>query len=220
METGRSRPGFHCQATVNDTTAFVLTGGRSSRMGSDKALLSWAGETLLQRTLASARESCGQVVICGPRSLYEKFGKLIEDTEPGHGPLSGIQAALHATQSELNLMLSVDVPLMTAEFLSWLLQQARSGEQRITAPEAQGRLQPLCAVYRRDVAGIVDEAMANGDFKMTRLFGRTTTRIIAERELRAAGFDASIFTNVNTPEDYKSLLETASTQPAGGSTHG
>jgi molybdopterin-guanine dinucleotide biosynthesis protein A len=204
---------------VKDATAFVLTGGRSSRMGSDKALLSWAGETLLQHTLAIARDACGQVVICGARSLYGKFGEVIEDAEPGHGPLSGIQAALHATQSELNLILSVDVPLMTAEFLSWFLQQARSGEQRITAPEAQGRLQPLCAVYHRDVAGTVDEAMENGEFKVTRLFGRTTTRIITEPELHAAGFESSIFTNVNTPEDYKSLLQTASTQVAGGSTH-
>jgi molybdenum cofactor guanylyltransferase len=204
---------------VNDATAFVLTGGRSSRMGSDKALLSWAGETLLQRTLAIAREACGQVVICGARGLYGKFGNVIEDADAGHGPLSGIQAALHASQSNLNLILSVDLPLMTAEFLAWLLQQAQSGEQRITAPEAQGRLQPLCAVYHRDVARIVDEAMANADFKVTRLFEHTTTRIITELELRAAGFEPSIFTNVNTPEDYKSLLQTASARAAGGSTH-
>ena len=189
-------------------------------MGSDKALLCWAGEPLIQHTLAGAREACGQVVICGPRSLYGKFGNVIEDAEPGHGPLSGIQAALHATQSDLNLILSVDLPLMRAEFLTWLLQQARAGEQRVTAPEAQGRLQPLCAVYHRDLVKIVDQAMTNRDFKVTRLFDRTTTRIIAEPELRDAGFEASIFTNVNTPEDYESLLRTASTQPAGGSTHG
>ena len=113
---------------VNDATAFVLTGGRSSRMGSDKALLSWAGETLIQRTLAIARQACRQVFICGARELYGKFGEVLEDAAPGHGPLSGIQAALHATETELNLILSVDLPLMTAEFLVWLLQQARSGE--------------------------------------------------------------------------------------------
>ncbi len=156
-------------------------------MGSDKALLVWDGETLLQRALALARQTCGQVFICGPRSLYGGFGETVEDAEPGRGPLSGIQAALHATRSPLNLILSVDLPLMTADFLAWLLQQARSGEQQITAPEAQGRLQPLCAVYNRQVLGIVDDALAEGDLRVTRLFHRTTTRIIAERDLRDGG---------------------------------
>jgi molybdopterin-guanine dinucleotide biosynthesis protein A len=205
---------------VNDATVFVLTGGRSSRMGSDKALLRWAGETLIQRTLTVAREACDEVLICGARDLYGDFGNVVEDAQPGLGPLCGIQAALHATRTDLNLILSVDLPLMTAEFLTWLLRDARVGEQKITAPEAQGRLQPLCAVYRREVAAIVDNALAEGDLKVTRLFGRVTTRIIADGELRAAGFESFIFTNVNTPEDYKSLLESRATQPAGGGTHG
>jgi molybdopterin-guanine dinucleotide biosynthesis protein A len=202
---------------VENATAFILTGGRSSRMGSDKALLSWAGETLLQRTLAVACQACDTVFLCGARELYGSFAEVIEDAEPGRGPLSGIQAALHATRTDLNLILSVDLPLMTAEFLLWLLTQAQSGQQCITAPEAQGRLQPLCAVYRHELASIVDQALAEGDLKVTRLFSRTSTRIIAERELRAAGFDPAIFTNVNTPEDYKSLQHSA---PADGSTHG
>jgi molybdopterin-guanine dinucleotide biosynthesis protein A len=189
-------------------------------MGSDKALLCWVGETLIQRTLAIARQACEQVFICGPRERYANFGEVIEDAQPGLGPLSGIQAALHATQTDLNLILSVDLPLMTGEFLVWLLQQARAGEQQITAPEAAGSLQPLCAVYHREVAGIVDEALAKGDLKVTRLFARTTTRIIAESEIRTAGFEPSIFTNVNTPGDYESLRQTISAHGMTESRHG
>lgn len=181
-------------------------------MGSDKALLSWSGETLIEKTFAVARRACGEVFICGSRERYAKFGEVIEDAQSGLGPLSGIQAALHTTPTDLNLILSVDLPLMTAEFLTWLLQQARSGEQRITAPEAAGSLQPLCAVYHREVAPIVDEVIAKGDLKVTRLFARTTTCIIAEHEICAAGFESSIFANVNTPEDYKSLLQTFSSR--------
>ncbi len=179
-------------------------------MGADKALLSWAGKTLIQRTLAVACQVCGQVFICGSRERYGNFGAVVEDAQAGLGPLSGIQAALHATKTDLNLILSVDLPLMTAEFLAWLLQQAHSGVQQITAPEAAGSLQPLCAVYHREVAGIVDEALAKGDLKVTRLFRGAPTRIIGEREIRAAGFESSIFTNVNTPQDYESLLQTVS----------
>jgi len=177
-------------------------------MGSDKALLSWAGVPLIQRTLSVARQACGQVFICGPRERYGRFGEVVEDAESGRGPLSGIQAALHATQTDRNLVLSVDLPLMTAEFLAWLVEEARVGKQEITAPDVGGNLQPLCAVYRRNVVDIVDEALAKGELKVTRLFQRTPTRIIGEHEVRAAGFEPSIFTNVNTPEEYESLLQT------------
>ena len=179
-------------------------------MGSDKALLSWDGESLIQRTLSVARKACGKVFICGSRERYGRFGNVIEDAQAGLGPLSGIQAALHATETDLNLILSVDLPLMTSEFLAWLGEQARAGEQRITVPQTQEILQPLCAVYHREVAVIVDEALAKGDLKVTRLFQRTPTRIIGEREICAAGFEPSIFANVNTPEEYESLWQTVS----------
>ncbi len=139
--------------------------------------------------------------------MYSKFGSVIEDADPGRGPLAGIQSALRATETDLNLILSVDLPLMPAEFLAWLLQQADSGSQKITAPEALGLLQPLCAVYSRQIRDCVDAALAEGDLKVTRLFHRVPTRIIREHEIRAAGFDLSIFTNVNTPGDYESLLQ-------------
>jgi molybdopterin-guanine dinucleotide biosynthesis protein A len=179
-------------------------------MGSDKAVLPWAGETLLQTVLNTARQACARVVICGSRQLYGDHGEVIEDAEPGLGPLSGIHAALQATQTDLNLILSVDLPLMPMEFLLWLLQQARSGEQKITVPESLGKLQPLCAVYHRDTIDAVDRALGKRDLKVARLFQRVATRIISEEEVRAAGFEPAIFTNVNTPEEYQSLLRKSS----------
>jgi molybdenum cofactor guanylyltransferase len=182
-----------------------VVGGQSSRMGSDKALLPYSGLTLLERTLANLRQVCERVLICGPGERYSRFGEVLEDMEPGRGPLSGIQAALHATRTPLNLIVSVDMPLMHAEFLRWLLQQAKAGEQKITAPQALGNLQPLCAVYHRDVCMVVDDALARKAYKVTGLFQRTVTRVILEEEIRAAGFDARIFMNVNTPEDFQTL---------------
>lgn len=188
-------------------------------MGSDKALLAWDGETLLQRAITRAREACGQVYICGPRSRYDDFGTVIEDAEQGRGPLSGIQAALRTTRTDLNLILSVDLPLVTTEFLAWLLQRARSGEQMITIPEAMGRLQPLCAVYNRQILEYVNEALAQGDFKVTRLTTRAAARIISGEEMQAAGFAPEIFTNLNTPHEYESLLLGRSSHRAAGAPH-
>ena len=188
-------------------------------MGTDKALLAWSGETLLQRAISIAREACSRVFICGPRSRYGGFGDIVEDLEAGRGPLSGIQAALCTTQTDLNLILSVDLPLMTTEFLTWLLQEARSGEQMITIPQVLGRLQPLCAVYHRQMGQYVDQALAQGEFKVTRLTSRVATRIIAEEEVHAAGFAPYILTNLNTPEEYASLRQAGSPQSQAGASH-
>jgi molybdopterin-guanine dinucleotide biosynthesis protein A len=185
-------------------------------MGSDKALLQCFGETMLQRVLTTAREACHQVLICGSRELYADFGETLEDVEPGHGPMSGIHVALRATRTPLSLILSVDMPLMQSRFLEWLLRQARLGEQRITATEALGEVQPLCAVYRREVLPSVDEAMAQREYKLTGLFERVPTRVIPEHEIRLAGFDPVIFTNVNTPEEYEAVLSSRSMPGAGG----
>lgn len=175
-------------------------------MGSDKALLRWRGENLLQNALATAGQACARVLICGSRQRYGQYGEVIEDAQLGLGPLSGIHAALHATETRLNLILSVDVPFMLPEFLVWLLQQAQSGEAMITAPEACGTLQPLCAVYNRQIATAVDQALAERDLKVTRLFRRVSTRIIDEAAIRAAGFDPAIFSNLNTREEYEALV--------------
>ena len=90
---------------VDDVTAFILAGGRSSRMGSDKALLTVGKQTLLERALHTAAAVANTVFIAGPRDRYAQYGEVVEDVFPDCGPLGGIHAALCITQTELNLML-------------------------------------------------------------------------------------------------------------------
>ncbi len=183
-------------------TAFILAGGRSSRMGADKALLSFGDENLLQRGMQIAAAVTDAVYIAGPKQQYGRFGEVIEDIYSGAGPLAGIHAALTATGTDLNLILSVDMPLMTAEFLRWLVRKAETTADLIVVPHAAGGLQPLCATYRRAVAEIAWQALLEGDYKIGHLFERAPTHFIAQDEIVAAGFSVEIFQNVNTPEDY------------------
>src|SRR5271166_4565266 len=151
---------------VEGVSAFILAGGRSSRMGTDKALLQWNGENLLQNALSKAKEVSPAPMIVGSRARYSSYGDVIEDRFPDCGPLGGIHAALCATQTDLNLVLSVDMPLMTAGFLRWLVPLAASGEELAIVPEVQRRLQPLCAVYRRGAQCVIESALKRGDFKV------------------------------------------------------
>ncbi len=191
---------------MDGVTAFVLAGGRSSRMGSDKALLQLGGLTLLERALQTARAVADRAYIVGPRQRYEQFGVVIEDVYPDCGPLSGIHAALSTTETDLNLVLSVDMPLMTPGFLQWLLRQAQATQDLVVVPDALGGLQPLCAIYRPQVRTVAEEALKRGDYKISHLFAAVPTRQIPLREIVAAGFSADLFHNVNTSEEYGELV--------------
>jgi molybdenum cofactor guanylyltransferase len=190
---------------VEGVTVFILAGGRSTRMGSDKALLSLGGQTLLERALQTAAAVAERIVIVGPKQRYVAFGDVIEDVYAGCGPLGGIHAALAAANTDLNLMLSVDIPLMTADFLGWLVHRAKTAEAMIVVPDALGGPQPLCAIYRREVRSLAEQALQNGDYKIGRLFSRVPTRYIMEQEIVSSGFSADIFRNLNTRQEYDEL---------------
>jgi molybdopterin-guanine dinucleotide biosynthesis protein A len=183
-------------------TAFVLAGGRSSRMGRDKALLSLGDQNLLQRALRVASEASGKTYIVGSKQLYGKFGEVIEDIYSGCGPLGGIHAALTSTDTDLNLIISVDMPGMKADFLRWFLAKSAAKSDLIVVPEAAGGLQPLCAIYRKAVASAAQQALQQGECKVGRLFSQIPTCIIGETEILAAGFSPELFQNINTPEEY------------------
>ena len=189
-----------------DVTAFVLAGGQSSRMGSDKSRLAVGRQTMLERALAITSKAAETIRIVGSRERYGLLGDVIEDIYQRCGPLGGIHAALCSTSTDFNLILSVDMPLMSAEFLSWLLQRALGSPKQIVVPDIAGGPQPLCGVYRRDVREAVEQALQRGEYKIGRLFSQVPTCLIPEREIVAAGFSPDIFQNINTPEEYASLL--------------
>ncbi|HME32966.1 MAG TPA: molybdenum cofactor guanylyltransferase [Terriglobales bacterium] len=200
---------------VGSVTAFVLAGGQSSRMGSDKALLTFHDQTLLVRAMNTAAAVAGRVVIVGPRERYATYGEVVEDVYAGCGPLGGIHAALSGTETDLNLVLSVDMPLMTAQFLEWLLERARNASEWIVVPDALGGQQPLCAVYRRPVHALAEQALKAGDYKIGHLFACAPTLFISETEIREAGFSPEIFRNVNTAEEFETVVRDQSATMTG-----
>jgi molybdopterin-guanine dinucleotide biosynthesis protein A len=183
--------------------AFVLAGGKSARMGSDKAFLELGGQPLIARALAFARAISGEVRIVGDTGKFSSFGDVIEDIYPDRGPLGGIHAALSASDSDWNLILGVDLPFLTPAFLKFLVAEAGSSAAIVTVPFAGGYFHPLCAIYRKEFGVRAERALAVGSNRIDALFADVPTRQINEQELAAAGFNASIFRNLNTPEDWE-----------------
>lgn len=184
-------------------TAFILAGGKSSRMGSDKAFLPLGGETLLAKALKVARAVSEEVRIVGDAGKFSAFGRVVEDVYRDQGPMGGIHAALSGSSTDLNLILAVDLPFVEANFLRYLLSRARESGAMVTLPRAVQHLQPLCAIYQPAFAVVAEESLRNGKNKIDSLFARVQTCVIEEAELMRSGFSPSIFRNLNTPDDLE-----------------
>jgi molybdopterin-guanine dinucleotide biosynthesis protein A len=199
--------GVYDQRVIDGTefgvTAFVLAGGKSSRMGSDKAFLRLGEETLLSRALKIAGAVADKVRIVGDAKRFSAFGPVVEDVYRDCGPLGGIHAALTSSESKWNLMLAVDLPFIGPELLKYLLLRARESNATVTVPRAGGGLQPLCAVYQRGFAEVADHSLREEKNKIDRLFTKVESCVIDEDELGRAGFAAEMFRNLNTPEELE-----------------
>lgn len=182
---------------------FLLAGGQSSRMGVDKAFLNFGGTTLLDRALGVLQAACGSVTIVGDPAKFAGAGRVITDVFPGRGPLGGIHAALVDSRAELNAILAVDMPFVSAELVRFLIAAAEDSSAVVVVPRASAGFQPLCAVYRREFAALAEQALQAGNYKIDAAFTGVPLRIVEEAELAAAGFSAKNFLNINTPEDRR-----------------
>lgn len=188
--------------TSSVLSAFILVGGRSSRMGRDKAAMQLNGRTLLDRALSLARSLTSTVFTVG--AAYD-----VRDRYPGAGPLAGIHAALRASSTDLNLILAVDTPFLTSALLRFLVAEAERSTALATIPRSGGRLHSLCAVYRRAFADAAEQALSAGQNKIDALFSTVPVRLVEEPELLALDFTPEMFDNLNTPEDWQRAVARA-----------
>ncbi len=188
---------------VGDIAAFILAGGKSTRMGTDKAFLEMGGRTLLSRALELAGTVAPDVAIVGDGSKFFPLGRVVEDVYPQQGPLGGIHAALASSKSALNLMLAVDMPYVERNFLQYLLSEASRTSAVVTVPRIDPGWQPLCAVYRREFAEVAEDALRRHKNKIDALFSQVETRVVSQDEMARLNFSEAMFRNLNTPEDFE-----------------
>ena len=184
---------------------FVLTGGRSSRMGQDKALLPFRGRTLAAWMAEMVKGICGEVSLVGSQQKHSGLGfPVIEDVFPGSGPLAGIHAALVQSEAQFNLIVGCDMPNLSPDFLNRLLEIAMEESPDAVVPETEAfGYEPFCAVYSRTCLPRIEEALSNGKRKISSVFPRLRIRAVACREWRAFDRLGNLFQNLNTLQDYE-----------------
>lgn len=129
---------------------WVLAGGYSRRLGSDKALLLVHGETLAARTADRVGKVAGSVTLVGRPDRLQLGLPALEDFEPGQGPLGGMLTALASSSAEWNLICACDFPHLDGLLLERLVRTAQASTADAVVPRTPaGKPQPLCAVYSR-----------------------------------------------------------------------
>jgi molybdopterin-guanine dinucleotide biosynthesis protein A len=196
----------------------VLAGGRSTRMGTSKALLPFGPETMLQRVVRVLGGVVSPIVVVAasdqelPRLPSDVA--VTRDEREGRGPLEGLRAGLKALPPDVEraYVTSCDVPLLVPHFVSEMLELARGYD--IAVMEIDGFPHPLSAIYRRAVLPRVEELLAHDRLRPVFLFDAVKTRRVRPDEITS---DPSLQTlrNLNTPDDYQRALADAGF-PRGG----
>jgi molybdopterin-guanine dinucleotide biosynthesis protein A len=193
-------------------SAFILSGGASSRMGREKGLLEFGGEPLIVRTAHLLEPLVAAVTVVGSPKRYVALGlRAIADRDFGspdlrgrvQGPLAGIASALAETDTTWNLILACDLPYLTAEWLDWLLARAMDSDRQIVMPRTSAGLEPLAAIYRRECAAPIVASLARGVRKVTDAMEEFRIEYVSQDDWWDVDPDGRTLRNMNTQADYE-----------------
>lgn len=192
-----------------NASGFVTAGGRSSRMGKDKAWLDLGGQSMIERVIAALTPVTASVSIIANGLEYARLGfPVFADIQQGIGPLEAIRTALANTHSARAVLVGCDLPFVTTELFRFLLNIG--GDYQVVLPVGpDGKLESLCAIYCKQMLPMVTELIESGERKVSLLFDRVATRFVVFEELCHLRGSELFFENVNTPTDYARAIEAA-----------
>ena len=186
-----------------DVEGFILVGGASQRMGRDKALLDFGGQPLLERIARELSPVVSAVSLVGARQPYGSF-KNVPDVYQQWGTLGGIHAALQATKTDWAAVVACDLPFVTSELFERLGTFANNITDAVVPIQADGRPQPVCALYRAATClPEIEKLVATGEHTPRALLANVRTRYVEFAEICDLPAAEHFFFNVNRPEDLK-----------------
>jgi molybdopterin-guanine dinucleotide biosynthesis protein A len=185
-------------------TGLLLAGGLSSRMGHDKATLLIDDQPLWARQMAVLRQLRPEAIFISARTSPDwapPDAKVLLDTPPSRGPLSGIGAALSRMRGTHLLALGVDLLDMTSDHLAKLMEMTEPG--RGVIPRHRDHLEPVAAIYPREAAALAQKALDLKDVSLQSFAGELLREGFL-KEYAVAPDEAGLYVNLNTPEDLRS----------------
>jgi molybdenum cofactor guanylyltransferase len=191
---------------ITDITGVILVGGKSRRMGRDKAFLPWDGAPLFEKVLGIFRQSFTAVLLAGgDAGRFAGYGlPIVSDLYPGSA-LGGLYTGLYHATTPSIFVASCDMPYPSAALLKHLCS-LKDGYDCVV-PETAEAFEPLFAVYAKSALPAMLELLESGNFRIYDLYPQLRTRYVGREELAPYAEGGRSFINVNTPEDFALLAK-------------
>jgi len=189
-------------------TIAILAGGKSSRMGENKALLQVGGQPIIEHVIHTANQLLPTelLIITNTPQDYVHLGyRMVADTIKGQGAIGGIVSALHHSLTDAVLVLACDLPFVRLELLKLLIQEYNEGRYQAVIPTVDGYPQGVLAVYHRDCLPYFQSAIQNAQRKLKVIFNQLErVTYLDESHWQSIDPHGRSFINVNTPDDLAS----------------
>lgn len=181
-------------------TGIILSGGKSSRMGTDKGFLMLNNKSFMQHSIDALKPIVSETLMVSNHTDHDAFGlKRVEDCIENAGPLAGIYSGLKASNTEYNLVLSCDIPLINTDILNRLILGIDETSEVIQI-ESNGRKMPLIALYKKSCETTFKSLLNQGERKLQYAVNQCKVKSIS-----IAASENKFTTNVNTEAELKQL---------------
>ncbi len=189
--------------------AAILVGGKSSRMGSNKAFLELKGKTFIELQIELLREIFDDIFIsANTSSEYEYLNlSIFKDVYPGKGPLGGIYTSLINSSSLHTFMLACDMPFIGPELINHLKDLTK--EYDVVIPKSEKGLEPLHAFYSKKCIDPIKRSLEEDNLRITSFFPHVNVKIVELDNLNLSDCFKNSIKNLNTRDDYEDVTKSS-----------
>ena len=188
---------------MKNITGIILAGGKSSRMGSDKGLMSVCGKPMISHVIEQLEALQIPIIIIANNPAYSQFNyPVFEDLMKDKGPVGGIYTGLFKSSTEKNLIVSCDVPNVDSKLFEHLI--SFSENHVVTISEYEGKRHPLVGVYRKKALDVFKENLHKNQLKLSYICEDLFCKVLDFSKHKNLE-NKPYFSNINTPEEIKNV---------------
>lgn len=182
-------------------TAIILAGGKSSRIGRNKALLKIENEVLIEQTVKKMKLIAEEtILVTNQPELYSNLQiKCVTDEVKGKGPLGGLYSGLKSSTTWHNFIVACDMPFIEPDIIKYMFEEARDFD--VVVPCIRNNLEPLHAIYSKNCIEPIEKCLFASQYRLVSFYPDVKVKYLTEHKLASYNL-SKVFFNINTEEDF------------------
>ena len=189
---------------ANDIGIIILAGGKSSRMGEDKGLITVNNQAIVQYILNTCKSISDSILIVTNNEQYQQFGySIVKDKIKNIGPIGGLYSGLLASHHQFNLVISCDAPAVSVDLLQLLATKIANGKD-VVISKYGSQHHPLIGLYSKSIIDVIQDLIEKQTYKLSKIYENDRAMVID-----FSHFPAKEFLNLNTKSDLETFKKIA-----------